>query len=111
MISLPYEWDDIAVAMPCRARATHPNGRSLLRVSALCVGIAIAALFLGGCEQPSQVECIKIATGEKLTDTDNAVPSEMHWGFYGIDAQGFTRTVSKADAPNWKCRKVTGPGQ
>lgn len=36
------------------ARATHPNGRSLLRVSALCVGIAIAPLLMSCTEAERQ---------------------------------------------------------
>ena len=84
-----------------RAGGLKPQAAVRLGLSAL-IPCALAACSNSNTYQ--QVECINIATGEKLTDTDSVRPAAARFGFYGIDGDGYTRFVPEKDASGWKCR-------
>jgi hypothetical protein len=95
-----------------RHRATHPYGRSLLRVSALCVGIAIA---LAGCKierpQPNKLrECVDTAAHEVFRyHTANVAYVGGLFSDAAVitDDEGFERLYRNAD--HLKCRDVPAP--
>jgi hypothetical protein len=83
-----------------------------LRVFAVPALIACAAL--GGCDDDPNlrtIQCVNIASHERLIEVNRRNPDDTEFGFYGTDAQGFRRLVARDDAKWWKCRFVEGADQ
>ena len=72
----------------------------------LLIWLAVFLLFLAGCDSRPALECINLRTNDTLTVIGVMDPERMQRGIIGVDEDGFTHVVPRAQAPEWKCRRI-----